>query len=689
MATYGFDAYGRSKYGPYVKIDFGIEPFTSQALDYSRTYLSWREPVGPWDEFVLLRSRSGFATAPDDGQVLYSFTRDDESPPVHTNWLDVSLVGGWYYYTIMLHSTQSDVWEVAGTTSVLVPGDYDSTETLWSYIPEFYKVIRKGQTAGYSEVLFAINPAIYQGGDDQVDNDLLFQFMEVFGWGFDILRSQIETTLSGFDPYTTHSNRLALLADMFGANLPDTVPVQNNRNLIRNLALLYRKRGTAAGLRETLALTTGWDVDVYQWPNMLLSRDQSAFLPIDIQAWDPGTRYVAGDLVRYNNYYRQALQTAYGPEQAPAGTPTSNAYWSVNPFNQNTLFLWNPRTQNTDLTTKMHGWSVQRLDTGLNWLLGVGLGNALSPLSERPEGSLTWQNNSGQPANVLVRSVPGVNNNVTAPPDREDVVKYGIPVPRVTEKWTQKDYHRGDRVLYQGVVYEAKTTTSDIPTEETWKKVGYDSRVRLAPSFYAHGPFTGANLSGGVPIRPWVGFYDEQGARLYEGWVVTEWVPQVLDTFNKPGLVDGTRTPDTSTSLGAVTWSPGAGGPDWAVAADDEGGYAYPTSSALTIRYVVGKQNGNVGITYRRSKTRAIGVYFRGSGSGYWKATQTKLVRVTNTGTETQVGASYEAFKDGDRMVVSFDGSSIVVKKNGASVLSVTDGFNSTADWVGIIAEGI
>src|SRR4051812_20341779 len=181
MAVFGYDLYGRSKYGPFVKVDYGVQPFTANSLDYTRVYLEWHEPVGPWDEFLLLRSRSGYATGPDDGKVLYSFTDSAGAPPVDTRLLDFGLASGWYYYTILLHSTQSDVWEIAGATSVLVPWDYESTEKLWNYLPEYYRVIREGLTAGYSEVLFSINPLIYQGGDNQVDNDLLFNFLQAFG----------------------------------------------------------------------------------------------------------------------------------------------------------------------------------------------------------------------------------------------------------------------------------------------------------------------------------------------------------------------------------------------------------------------------------------------------------------------------------------------------------------------------
>src|ERR687891_684512 len=70
MATYGADFYALSRYGTPLLVDYGIEPFTAEPIGGGRTRVTWTNPSGDWTRFRLLGSRYGWASAPDDGDIL-------------------------------------------------------------------------------------------------------------------------------------------------------------------------------------------------------------------------------------------------------------------------------------------------------------------------------------------------------------------------------------------------------------------------------------------------------------------------------------------------------------------------------------------------------------------------------------------------------------------------------------------
>ena len=96
-----------------------------------------------------------------------------------------------------------------------------------------------------------------------------------------------------------------------------------------------------------------------------------------------------------------------------------------------------------------------------------------------------------------------------------------------------------------------------------------------------------------------------------------------------------------------------------------------------------------VAVTFKTSPDSGMtqGIIFRRSDdSNYWRAGRTTL-RKKVAGSFTTVGTYTTPFSDLDRMTVVLNGSSITVLRNGTSVLSATDSFNSTAVLHGLIYE--
>lgn len=674
MAIYGIDVYGRTKYGSRIRVDYGLDPFTATAVDRSNVLVSWTPPGGDWTDFRVLRNRSGHAVTEDDGTVIFSQVAGESAG---SEVLD-SVGGGWTYYTAFFRTPSGD-WQRGGVTDVLVPYDYASADKLWDSIPDHYKHIRN-LTAGYSQTEYRINPAIYLTNQGEVHNQQLAAFMEVLGWGLDTLRTQIDTVLDGSDTNLMHLSRLALLAEQFGHRIEQSAPAQNNRNLVRNLGLLYRKRGTLDGIRELLSLSTGADVDVYLGPNMMLSEDQSNFTNPQVDNWDVGTRYIVGDRVRYGNRYYQALQTAYGAAQAPPAWPTkTNAYWDHDVFAEP---VENDSITRAD-TASVNTWQVLSGNTPLSSSTFIGQG-AVDPVDAEiyNTNALGFRNTTGSTADVTVRSVPFYLGQTDF--DRQLVIEAGVPTPPPTKHVEGTKYQRGAVVLYRGAHWEALVPTTDAPSAPDWRRVSIDDRPRLGLSFYAHGPWNGTPGQGGVTVNPHVVAFDEVGDYLFSSDTPsTAYATARYDAFQS-----GAPVAAKALDLGG-TWEVVTG--TWDLAYSDDYAAAYATSAGRTLALTSGLADAHVGVTFGSVGSRPQGLVFRYSdASNFWIATQTGLFKVVAGAAAANPASgatSWPLFQSGDRLSVQLSGNNILVSKNGVQVASAVDSFNSTATRHGIIVE--
>jgi phage tail-like protein len=553
-----------------------VDPFKAEVFGYDAVSITWGEPTGTWAGFRLLRSRTGFPITENDGELVLEFPVG-YSGATGKQYLDTNRQGGWHYYAIFLWNTDSQVWERAGALDVLVPFDFASTEKMWDTIPDFYKQVRD-DGAGFNQQKYRINPAIYLNDEQTVPNLALATYLRVLGWGMDVLRSQAEQVRDGYDVDRVHVNRLALLAAQFGGDVEDAAPANVNRSMVRNLGYLYRKRGTLEGIREMIALATGWEVDVDLGPNLMLSEDQANFVHPSPQPWDHTVRYNTGDRVRYGKYLFEAKKTAYGKAQGPAATNISNEWWDNDRFVEPLKDTQVGRTDTGDIST----WQIEGpngFETGRTW---IGAGT-----TDPEDGTIFYENalsfgndTATASVNYTLRSVPRFKDNLTSWHKRL-VIESGIPVPRATKKWDDaKRYRAGDMVLYKGALYEATGTTDAAPTDTTsWNRLGHDERPRLCLSWFAHGPFSGTVNTGGVRHHAVITQFDENG-------------DMILDTICTPDAIANTYfdpfTTGTTLSNGRVpakgaAWSANGVG-TWGVSQDDNGGYAFPPNIAAKAR---------------------------------------------------------------------------------------------------------
>lgn len=688
MAIYGYDYFGESKYGSPLYIDFGVEPFVAEAISHTQIKVTWSEPGGNWTKFRLMRSRSGPSVNETDGEILLNILTG-KTPQTYVDTISTS---GWYYYTIFILNDDLDTWECASTTFALSVDDHGYSQRLWDLTPVYFKKVHD-TVAGYSPIVYQVAPTIYMSGEDSADNQHLLSFYDVFGYGFDILRSQADTILSGYDSSAVSYDRLNLLSTQFGAEVERSVPAQTSRNLVKNLGLLYRKRGTADGIREMLALATGWQVDVMVGPNFMLTEDQANFVNPIIPDWDPTVRYIIGDIVYYLGHRFQALQVAYGSAQGPDPTGDT-AYWN----RMDTI------EQNQDLVRQDTGgistWEAIDLTTGLpltpftSLHIGRGVTDPTDP-TVISTNALGVTNTSASTTDILIRSVPTYADQDDF--DRELTTASVIPVPSATSWFDPTvQYEQGDMVNFAGVVYKALRPTQRYPVSSDWEPLGYDRRVRIALSFYTHGLFSGSDTLNNV--TPYLMAFDDQGDLMYEVYLVQNAVigggtEFAYDTFNRAGVMAPGRVFD----VGTGNWSivDGAWSQNWIL---NDSGFMYPTGSGFNAA-VTDTLNANLslGLTLKNVGSKKIGLIFRvvttpiGNPPRHlytgWFATQDGLYKVNDSVVDsTPTGTYLSSFVNGDRMTVILEGDTITVNRNGSSVVSVTDSFNDTATIHGIAA---
>lgn len=408
---YGIDIYGTVTYGYSQPVDFSVAPFIAKQTDYDRITLQWTSPnqTSFWKELLVVRSLYGYPSTPADGTVVLTVT-----PSTLRNGYDDSglLPGRLYYYTIFIgkdYSTYnsgtsysagdivayganlywvskqnsnvgntpvagSTFWHNIAYTPVWAPAGYAATLTAFDW--------------GYGDILYNRIPQPYKTittevfSDESSDNEPLHQYMNVMGWGLDILRTQYESYLLLNDPDVVAASNLDILGKQMGINTDYLASPQARRQRIKNVSVNYRLKGTVFSIHNAVAAITGWDSIVTESKNQMLGSDQAQFSHPLLDKWSANTVYQVGAAIQYKNYNYTCLVQAYGTAQAPTGLGTSNTWWSVKisttaaPILDGTQALKNPRAYTT-LDPSFSTWQCQWTGTpatGEDILTGVYTG---------------------------------------------------------------------------------------------------------------------------------------------------------------------------------------------------------------------------------------------------------------------------------------------------------------------------
>lgn len=682
MAVYGVSIYGQETYGYALPPSLRVDPFSSASVDYQTIALSWTQPSGTIQAYRLIRNSFGYPVDQDDGEILL----DSLSYP-GSQFNDTTVVPGQYYYYGFYVATNlaAFTWVRSGLTACLAIKNFNSYTEMFNLIPDYYV-----NATGTSGVITT-----------NTQNAELQKFMQVFGWGMDLLRTQYNTYLNVNNPWKIPLSDLYHLATQLGLNINPDIRPYTLRKAVLNNATINQQRGTLQGIATEVSSLTGWNLDVQIGQNFMLNNDQSEFLDPTYPVWSQYLNYNVGERVTFSgtNTYVYQCVNATNIGNAPSGTASNNTWWNLVSNVQDSTVLAN------SLTGGINTWEVL-YPSAVN---GAPLANSIKELLSVPNPLSTTDFthnalqaiNQGSAQNIWLRSASRTiadmsTTTTTFATDKYQAVADGIPVPYslTSQVWnTATTYKPGQIVTYNNMPFLAlRQSQGAIPpytapgTATTeWTPLSFEPRYRICVSAYCLG-------STALQVVPFVEWYDSNGNYITR---VTARNPNpgssglpnnlIFDSFTRN--VNGTISARTTDDGSGSTWIQEAG--TFSLSPVNNGCVYQSTVGSRTYAIISsGVSDTQVGVTFVTAPlSQNQGLVLRWSDdTHYLRADRTQLW-TNNGGSFTSLGTYTTAFSNGDRMVVQMAGTSITVLRNGVSVLSVTSSFNQTATSHGIIVE--
>jgi hypothetical protein len=644
------------------------------------------------------------------------------------------------------------------TTSGNINHTPSAGSSFWSptsYIPTWYPAGFASTLAlgnqGYDMRLYNRTPQPYKSSTSdtfssvEIENQSLFNFESLFAYGLDILKAQYDSYLTLSDADTVSATNLDMLGQQLGIKTDYLSTPQQRRQRIKNAAVNYRIKGEPQSIHNLIAELAGWDSDITFGPNIYNSADQTAFVHPIYDTWSPNSTYFTGNLITYNGYNYTCTTQASGQAQAPTGTASNNTWWNVRQNVLDTQTLLNSETNQYSTW----GWAgplgttgaLEGIRTGLanpsdstvhNWnALSIdqltGYGNDIFINSTAPLFTPNWSSGStykinqivfytdgyyyiamkpSGPGSVYGAQTPGVSQSFWKPiyykpGDTPNIPRDGIPIPQLPVWNAGTQYHVGDQVTYQGIVYYCILDSIKTPpsgyyySNANWVFLATSQQTIVSSSYWIQNANPGYTISASpLPI-----FYDKNGNQIGNpGSANTAmsidpnlegvFVRFVSDYADLNGTTEAALTnAQADGAINTSTWLQGSTA--GTVAGQWRSSYGMASTDPLksgTITYCyltvdVGSSAGRFAVTFDTDftdtahKTHGIVFAFQDQNN-FWYATRTSL-RQVSAGTDT-LKKSWARLSNGDRMVVDVDVNTVTVYKyarDGKGTLSVLASF--------------
>lgn len=272
MAIYGDVVYGSgARYGQASNLPYSVEPLTAKALWYDTVLLNWVPSQSPYTAFRLLRNQNHMPETPEDGFRLLDWTfNDPDSDALKSqNQLvdNFQIVPGKVaYYKVWLLDAD-DIWVAAGTAAAVVPLQHGLTG-----------VGNKTTHVRLMELLPRVVTGTGRAPFDPIDyNSDLSKFLEAFSFTYDELLTYI--TLLHPETYGDFGTSTGLF--LKGLELGVTPELQSTSlthiKSVRESVFTYQRKGTLLGLGAFAEATTGYEPEITESKNILLSIEDSSF----------------------------------------------------------------------------------------------------------------------------------------------------------------------------------------------------------------------------------------------------------------------------------------------------------------------------------------------------------------------------------------------------------------------------
>lgn len=265
MAKYGNFLYGTNKYGVTPKLAYSVEPMSSTVVLFNEVYVDWQSPIGNFTKIRLVRNQNGFPQNSEDGVIIWeenategtvsrSSFRDGEDNPG-----SIPIASGRQIYYSMWLFTDEKVWVNAGEVNDIVPFDHNTQKKLIDSIPRVYTTFEQSPL-----------------GTVNYDSDLA-KFLDGFAFTYeqlltyaDLLLPQVDKDLS---PFALLRNETIAV----GLELEPSIPVKNQKRLVREALYMYKHKGLHSGLSTYVESLTGYAPTITTSTNLILTFQDSTF----------------------------------------------------------------------------------------------------------------------------------------------------------------------------------------------------------------------------------------------------------------------------------------------------------------------------------------------------------------------------------------------------------------------------
>jgi hypothetical protein len=243
MSRYGLDYYSSSTfplsyYGSDNPLNYDASPVTALSSGYNQITVTWTTPKGSWASLKIIRSPFGFPVNISDGELIFETTRRAD-PENYTDSI-ASTDTKFYYYSIFVYDTVQLTWILAGRTEGLSVKNYGTSDKLYEYLPQIYKL-----TTPYIAT-------------ESTENNDLRNFLSLFGFQFDHTRALTELITDRYNFENLTGTTIPLLLNQFGLRYEPEIGYQQARILVRDSVQLTKEKGSSQGLREYIKDFTGW-----------------------------------------------------------------------------------------------------------------------------------------------------------------------------------------------------------------------------------------------------------------------------------------------------------------------------------------------------------------------------------------------------------------------------------------------
>jgi hypothetical protein len=265
VAKYGNFVYGSANYGVSPKLAYSVEPMSLTVIDFAKTEVTWQSPTGAFTKIKLVRNQFGFPETSEDGVLVWeedategNVTRlsflDGEENPEQTPIVS----GRQIYYGVFLFTDQK-IWVNAGRITDLIPFNHGVHKRVMDIIPKVF-TSEIQSPLGVTDETSALYK--FMGGISFTHEQFLTQL--------DVLRPQHSSEGIAFS--TLGQNSLSL-----GLTPEPSIPVKNQKRLIREALFMYSHKGLQTGIDAYAESLTGFAPTTTLSTNLLLSVQDSTF----------------------------------------------------------------------------------------------------------------------------------------------------------------------------------------------------------------------------------------------------------------------------------------------------------------------------------------------------------------------------------------------------------------------------